>query len=137
MVPPFLNVRSVIVYMWGMMNKRLLFGYLGATLFLLIASRVYLQFVPGVSNFFMETAFLYPLFASIFEVFMQKKLQPFSFTKTSFRLGITTLSVVSFIQGVLEIALASHPLVEIMWLVGITVTLISFVFLIARLIDKA
>jgi hypothetical protein len=123
--------------MWGMMNKRLLFGYLGATLFLLIASRVYLQFVPGVSNFFMETAFLYPLFAGIFEVVLQKKLQPFSFTKTSFRLGITTLSVVSFIQGVLEIALASHPLVEIMWLVGITVTLISVVFLIARFIDKA
>jgi hypothetical protein len=123
--------------MWGMMNKRLLFGYLGATLFLLIASRVYLQFVPGVSNFFMETAFLYPLFAGIFEVFMQKKLQPYTFTKTSFRLGITTLSVVSFTQGVLEIALARHSLVEIMWLVGITVTLISVVFLIARLIDKA
>ena len=119
------------------MNKKLIIGYLGATLFLVIASRIYLQFVPGVRNLFMETAFMYPLFAGIFEVVLQKKLQPLSFTKTSFRLGITTLSVVSFIQGVLEIALASHPLVEIMWLVGITVTLISFVFLIARLIDKA
>ena len=119
------------------MNKKLIICYVGATLFLVIASRIYLQFVPGVSNLFMETAFMYPLFAGVFEVVLQKKLQPYSFTKTSYRLGITTLSVVSFTQGVLEIALARHSLIEIMWLVGITVTLISLVFLIARLIEKA
>lgn len=119
-----------------MMNKRLLFSYLGATFFLLISSRVYLQFVPGVRNLFMETAFTYPFFAGLFEVIMAKKLQPFSFTKTSFRLGITTLSVVSFTQGVLEIALARHPFIDGGWLLGLTITMISFVFLIARIIDS-
>jgi hypothetical protein len=41
----------------------------------------------------------------------------------------------SFTQGILDIALAYHPWIQYMWLIGITISLITGVFLLARLID--
>ena len=118
------------------MLKQIIFGYgLGSVVFG-VGSIIYLSFVPGVSNLPMQTAFMYLLIAGILESVFVKKLAPFEWTKTSFRLGVITLSVVSFTQGILDIALASHPWIQYMWLIGITISLISGVFLLARLIDR-
>jgi len=118
------------------MLKRLIVRYGLSCLFLWIASIVYLSFVPGVSNLPMQTAFIYPFIAGIVESVFVNKLAPFEWTKRSFRLGILTLSMVSFTQGILDIALAYHPWIPYMWLFGITLSLISGVFLLARLIDR-
>jgi hypothetical protein len=118
------------------MRKRIILGYGAGSLFFLIGSLVYLSFVPGVRNIPMQTAFSYLLLAGIFESIFANPLARFEWTKTSFRLGITTLSVVSFTQGILDIALAYHPWIQYVWLIGVTISLISGVFLLARLIDR-
>lgn len=48
-------------------------------------------------------------------------------------LGVLTLSLTSVLQGILDIALASHPWMIWLWFVGGMLTVITLLMLIVRL----
>ena len=113
------------------MNKRLKLTslYLLASLFMWGASRLYLSFVPGVSNLSMETSFVYILVLGVFELIFQKQWTSFPLGKVIARLGMITLVVVSFSQGVLDIALATHPWLHWGWVLGSVMMVGSLLYL--------
>lgn len=113
------------------MNKRLKMSllYLTGSLFVWGASQIYLSFVPGVTNLSMETGFVYVFGLGILEIIFFHRWEWLVMGKVIARLGMVTLVVVSFSQGVLDIALASHPWLPWGWLLGTVMMLSGLVYL--------
>ncbi len=114
------------------MNKlrRLMLLYVGLALFFFIFGQIYLSFVPGVTNLFMRFAFIwYTLLLGIHWIpHFQKKIKDRPNAATWLSLGVLTLSLTSIMQGVLDIALANHPLLFYFWMIGVLQTIISLIF---------
>lgn len=129
------NARLVIVFILDM-NKTRSFPFISfiSSLFFYVFGFVYLQFVPGVSNLFMSGSFVFFFVLFIIEMVMYFTKKPKDPNVESWLyLGVLTLSLTSVLQGILDIALASHPWMIWLWFVGGMLTVITLLMLIVRL----
>jgi hypothetical protein len=96
--------------------------YFCVTLFCAVAGAVYEHFSHGVSSIFMVYMFVIPLVGGCvpYTVFALSPNKPFPgrFSRDLWNAGIATLTVGSFIQGVLEIYGTTSGLTIAYWING-------------------
>ena len=108
---------------------------LGATVFFAIFGFVYMQFVPGISNFFMQFSWLYFACLTLLNLYIRilKKRLSYPLSHAWLTLGVLTLTISSTIQGIFDIALVIHPFLIYVWMIGIIMTILSLILLLKRL----
>ncbi len=109
------------------------FIYLVISIFCLLLGAVYEKFSHEVYSFYMIYAFAFPLVggALLFCIlgFVGPEKYPRSLARNLYHSGIATLTVGSFLQGILDIYGTTNALINYYWMVGgslLIITLLAY-----------
>lgn len=112
------------------------FVYLLASLFCILFGAVYETFSHEVYSYYMIYAFVFPLVGGTLPflamALFKVKEYPGSFAGLLYHAGIATLTVGSVLRGVLDIYGTSKRLLNIYWILGIVLTVIGAILMIAK-----
>lgn len=106
-------------------KKSLLIGYGIATIICIVINFIYSKFGHGVTSNYMTYMFLYPLVIGSLTTFLNKSNNEVSSNLAI--CGIATLTIGSFIQGILEIAGTATNFQIIYYIVGICLIIFSII----------
>lgn len=119
--------------------KRMMFIYLGVTLFCALFGLIYEMNAHGVYSFYMAFGFIFPMTLGLFIYcllfFFEKVNLPSVFSSNLYNAGVATLSMGIYFQGALDIYGTTRDIYFIIYVVvGITLICIGFLSYIITLI---
>lgn len=121
--------------------KKTLLTYLIASIIAILVNNIYAIFAHGVSSAAMTWMFLYPLLGGMLFYLMICILMPNVSRKNGYRgfynmynSGIATLTVASFLKGILEIAGTSSPYIKFFNLAGVIFIATGLIYLFFKLL---
>jgi len=106
-------------------TKKITFLYILISIFTAIFGAIYELFGHGVYSYFMIYAFLFPLIGGVLP-FQIIKVLPNKLQINLYNSGIATLTLGSIIKGVLDIYGTTNDIINIYWIVGSGLIIISF-----------
>lgn len=114
----------MILFTLDINRKKIIIKYMIASVLCIIINYIYSKFGHGVTSNYMTYMFLYPLLIGLTVTLFNKKNS--KLTSNLAVCGITTLTIGSFLQGVLEIAGATSPFIIVYFIIGVTLTISAF-----------
>lgn len=113
------------------MASKTSFIYLIISLFCILFGAIYEMFSHEVYSFYMVYAFTFPLVGGTLPFcilgFVNAKKYPCTGTRNLYHSGIATLTVGSFLQGVLDIYGTTNALINYYWIVGGVLLIVSVI----------
>ena len=113
----------MILFILDTKRKKTIFIYFIVSIICIIINYVYSKFGHGVTSNYMTYMFLYPLIGGIIAILINRDNNRIFNNLYSY--GIATLTVGSFIKGILEIAGTNSIYEIIFYIVGIILILLA------------
>lgn len=117
----------MILFILDTKKKKTIIKYILASIICVLINFIYSIFGHGVTSNFMTYMFAYPLILGILFTLINNKNSKLK--SNLFLCGISTLTVGSFIQGILEIAGTASDLIYVYYVVGVIFIITGIIYM--------